>query len=262
MPDRSGYLAYRRLGWGPIVLLAFHGFGQDSHVFDPVSPIIGEKFTVIAVDAFFHGKSQLDTDRVLAKSDWWMLIDALLDQENIRRFSVLGFSLGGRFALATLEAYASRIDAMYLIAPDGITRSWFYELATGSEPGRWLFERVLRHLPFWNRVGSGLTRIGLLHRAALRFAESTLVTSEQRTQLFRSWVNFRRIQPDLPLLIYLLNELPVNVHFYVGQNDRIVPPSYIDPLLHQLKNADLTTFAVGHNRLIEKVAESMAEQTA
>jgi pimeloyl-ACP methyl ester carboxylesterase len=260
MPDGSGYLAYRRLGRGPKVLLAFHGFGQDGHIFDPLALTLGEEFTVYAVDAFFHGQSQLAPDRLLAKSDWWMLIDALLDRENIRRFGVLGFSLGGRFALATVEAYAARIDAVHLVAPDGITRSWWYELATESEPGRGFFRWFLHRLSFWNRIGDGLARVGLLNRATLRFAEGTLARPDQRQQLFNTWTRLRRIRPDLNLITSLLNNLPIQVRFYVGLHDRIVPPSYVQPLLHRLKNADLTTFPVGHNRLLEKVAESMDEQ--
>ncbi len=260
MPDGSGHLAYRRLGRGPITLLAFHGFGQDGQVFDRLASSLGDRFSVIAVDLFFHGQSQLAADRLLAKSDWWQLIDALLDQEHIRRFSVLGFSLGGRFALTTVEAFATRIDTLYLVAPDGITRSQWYDVATGSMIGRWLFRQVLQYQSLSNRFGTGLARIGVLHRSAMRFAEGSLATPSQRAQLYRSWVNFRRIQPELGLVSTWLNDMATNVQFYVGSQDRIVPPTYIDPLMRQLPSAQLTTFPVGHSRLLEKVIEAIGVQ--
>ncbi len=247
-------LAYRVLGNGPLVMLAFHGFGQDSGVFMPLQSTVGHRYTIYAIDLFFHGESLYTGDGILTKSDWLRLVDAFLREQFINRFSLLGFSLGGRFALIIAEHYTLRLDQFTLIAPDGITRSFWYALATGSGPGRWLLKQVLNHLTIISQLGYTLTKIGLLHRTRIRFAEVSLATPEQRQQVFQSWTRFRLISPNLSALVVSLNRSTVRVRFFTGYFDQIVPGRYIRPLTKRLQTYEHTVLKAGHNRLIEQVS--------
>ncbi len=249
-------LAYRVFGNGPAVLLAFHGFGQNGAVFTPFATEGNEPFTVFAFDHFLHG-SQFSGNALLTKTDWQGFISAFLQAQGIDRFSVVGFSLGGRFALTLVEAFADRLDQLWLIAPDGITRSFWYELATSTAAGRALFRFALRHLSWLNGFGHALVRLGLLNRTAMRFAEISLGTPQQRTLVYQTWTQFRRIRPDLALISNLLNDRPVRVRFFTGEFDRIVPGYYILPLTKQLRHYELNVLKTGHNRLIELVAERL-----
>ncbi len=247
-------LAFRVLGNGPLVMLAFHGFGQDSGVFIPLQSTVGHRYTTYAIDLFFHGESHFATTQTLPKQDWQMLVEAFLKAHTINRFSLLGFSLGGRFALTIAEQYAHRLDQLILIAPDGITRSFWYTLATGSIPGRWLLKQVLNHLAIISQLGHILTKIRLLHRTVIRFAEVSLATPAQRHQVYLSWTLFRLISPDLSVLATQLNRESVRVRFFTGYFDQIVPSRYIDPLTQQLHAYEQTVLKAGHNRLIDQVA--------
>ena len=152
-------LAYYKVGYGPATLVAFHGFGQSGRVFQPLDETIGHRFTVFAVDLFFHGNSQYTSRQLLTKTDWQRLIGAFLDGQGVDRFSLMGFSLGGRFALATAEAFASQLDQLILIAPDGVTRTSWYWAATTTRLGRWLFRHGLRHLSVFTQPnGNALCR--------------------------------------------------------------------------------------------------------
>ncbi|GAB3899775.1 alpha/beta fold hydrolase [Spirosoma agri] len=250
-------LAYRRFGNGTITLLAFHGFGQSGQVFSALQKSLGERYTILAIDLFFHGQSSYHTTQLLSKPDWARLIDAFLQLRQVNRFSLVGFSLGGRFALATVESFAIRIDQLVLIAPDGITRNVWYWIATGSSAGRWLFRRLLTHLPLLNAVGHGLTSIGLLNRTVMRFVEISLSTPQQRERVHVSWTQFRLIKPDLDQIRGLLHQYPVRVRFFTGAFDRIVPGRYILPLTKQLHHYELTVFQTGHNHLIELAGEQL-----
>lgn len=252
-------LAYQTIGDGPAILLAFHGFGQSSQVFRGLEGTLGGQYTLFAVDLFFHGESKYRGNHLLTKVVWQGLIGAFLQEKNIERFGLMGYSLGGRFALATVEAFADRIDQLILIAPDGITRSSWYQLATGSSAGRWLFRYFLWHLTALNRLGHLLTRLGLLNRTAMRFAELSLGTPEQRERVYQSWTQFRLISPDLIRVAAWLNTHPVRVRFFTGAFDRIVPGSYVLPLTKQLRHYELTVLRTGHNRLIELVADRLRE---
>ncbi|QJW91985.1 alpha/beta hydrolase [Spirosoma taeanense] len=254
-------LAYRVFGNGASILLAFHGFGQDGDVFQPLEATIGDRYTVFALDLFFHGGSYQPDRQLLTKKDWQSLVAAFLRQQAVDRFSLIGFSLGGRFALATVEAFADRIDQLILIAPDGITASFWYQLATGSAVGRKVFRHGLRHLSLLNTFGHALTKLGLLNRTVMRFAEISLGTPEQRRLVFLTWTRFRLIWPDLTTTSTLLNEQSIRVQLFTGFFDRIVPGHYVLPLTKRLSRYEITVFKTGHNRLIELTAEHLAQRS-
>lgn len=248
-------ITYRKSGDGPAVLLAFHGFGQDHTAFSPIEKALGDRFTLYAIDLFFHGNSRYTGSALLTKTNWSQLIEHFLRAKAIDRFSLMGFSLGGRFALATAEAFPDRLDQLLLIAPDGITFNRWYWLATESRFGRWLFRYTLRHLSILTTLGHTLTRLGLLNRTVMRFAEIALATPEQRTLVYTSWVQFRKIRSTSKNVSKLLNDKKIQIRFFVGAFDRIVPGTYILPLTSQLQHYELTVLKTGHNRLIELMTE-------
>lgn len=250
-------LSYRKMGHGPATLLAFHGFGQSGRVFWSVNETAGYRFRVFAIDLFFHGDSQYTSGHLLTKTNWQRLMGAFLETQRIQRFSLMGFSLGGRFALTTGEAFTDRLDQLILIAPDGITRSPWYRLATATHAGRGLFRYGLRHLSAFNQIGHALVRVGLLNRTAMRFAELSLSTAGQRTLVYTVWTQFRLITPDVNTVGALLNQHSVRVRFFTGAFDRIVPGTYLLPLTDQLQRYELTVLKTGHNHLIELTAEEL-----
>lgn len=254
---KGNRLAYRKVGYGPVTLVTFHGFGQTSHVFDCVNPIIGHQFTVVAVDLFFHGGSLYRNDHLLTKTDWQQLIGAFLEARHINRFSLMGFSLGGRFALATAEAFADRLDQLILIAPDGITHNAWYHLATTTNVGRRLFQYGLRYLTALKKLGHALVWLRVLNRTAMRFAELSLSTSRQRALVYAVWTQFRLIDPDIGKVATLLNQHLVQVRFFMGAFDRIIPSAYILPLTNKLQCYELNVLRTGHNHLIELTAAEL-----
>ncbi|GAB3757850.1 alpha/beta fold hydrolase [Spirosoma pomorum] len=253
-------IAYRIFGHGPNPLLAFHGFGQTGHVFLPLEQISSHVFTVYAPDLFFHGGSQIDSAQLLTKTDWQRLLSAFLQTHHIDSFSVLGFSLGGRFALTTSELFSNRITGLYLIAPDGITRNFWYDLATQSRLGRALFRYTLDHLSLLNHFGHTLTKLGLLNRTVMRFVEHSLSTPGQRQLVYDVWTQSRLIWPDLAGLCLRLNQRTIPVWLFLGAFDRIIPGHHVWPLFWRLQTYHLTVFKTGHNRLIDLTANELAKR--
>lgn len=250
-------LTYRVFGNGPAVLLAFHGFGQTSEVFKPLETVAEHPFTVVAIDIFFHGGSFIAGSRLVTATIWQKLLEQFLLEQAIDRFSLVGFSMGGRFALVTADLFADRVDQLILIAPDGITRSVWYRTATTTAAGRIMFRYFLRHMPVLNAIGHFLTTIGLLNRTAMRFAELSLRTPEQRRLVYQVWTQFRLIRPNLERIAEKINQHSIATRFFTGAFDRIVPGQYILPLTKRLRQYELSVLATGHNRLIELAADQL-----
>src|SRR5690606_13908754 len=134
-------------------LLAFHGYGQEGSYYEVMARALPE-YRVLAVDLFFHGKSTLSkADQPLSKSLLQEFIQNMLEKERVERFSVMAFSMGGKFALAILEKYHRQINHLYLIAPDGIKTHLLYSLATYPGWLQGLFKGiVLRPSRFFKTV--------------------------------------------------------------------------------------------------------------
>ena len=94
----------------------------------------------------------------------------------------------------------------------------------------------------------------------MRFAELSLSTSNQRALVYTVWTQFRLIASDINTVSALLNQYTVRVQFFVGAFDRIIPGTYILPLIDQLQRYELTALKTGHNHLIELTAEKLSEE--
>ncbi|MDB5133906.1 MAG: putative hydrolase, alpha/beta fold family [Mucilaginibacter sp.] len=78
---------------GPVILLLHGGFGTIED-FNPIMPVLNEKYCVIGIDSQGHGKSSLGTKKLsyeIMQKD----IQSLLQHLNIQKLSIIGFSDGG-----------------------------------------------------------------------------------------------------------------------------------------------------------------------
>src|SRR5436190_11038806 len=114
---KKAQLHYSEFGRGNKVLICFHGFGQTSVHFHEMEDVFKEEYKIYSFDLFYHGKSFWhDKDTPLSKDFWRELMQKFILEKNIDRFSLLGFSMGGKFVLATLEKFSAKIDKIILIA--------------------------------------------------------------------------------------------------------------------------------------------------
>lgn len=260
---QNSRLTYHKWGNGPAVMLCFHGIGQNGGAFEPFGIALASTFTVYSFDLFYHSQSSglhgdiYQPNESLTPDYWAAILTAFLDEKKIDRFSVAGFSMGGVFAFATAQRFATRLDQLWLLAPDGITTSGWYSFATGSGFGRGVFRYFLNRLSLFREVSNTLVRLGWLDRSLVRFAQSTLATPEQRERVYRSWIGFRPLRPHLDSLTKTLNKHPIRVRVFLGEFDRVLPRKAVQPLLKQLITCELVMLKVGHNRLVEAVAQSM-----
>ena len=258
-PDYTAYsvsheqavLTYHKAGNGRQALLTFHGFGQDYRAFGPWVAAHAEKYTFYSFNLFFHAQSTWGQGEVpLEKHQWKTLIALFLQQHHLDRFSVAGFSLGGKFALATLEAFSQQIDRVFLIAPDGIRISPWYDLATYPFITRRFFKSLIDHPRRLTWLVNLIQGLSLADKKLLRFVQSQMNTQEKRTRVYYSWVVFRHLRFHLPALAQLFNEQGIALTMITGKYDQVVYPAWMNRLLKRLSNYDAQVLEAGHNDLI------------
>ncbi len=176
---KKGILGYTKVGHGNQVLLAFHGFGQDHTAFDPIVGELEKRFTIYSFDLFFHGDSEWHGNEPISKQEWATIISQFVNQENLSRFSLLGFSLGAKFALAALEAFEGAVESICFISPDGIKRNIWYNIATRF-PGRWFFQSLIKRPKRFHSILSLAQQLKLVDDSVIRFARSQMETEQQR----------------------------------------------------------------------------------
>jgi pimeloyl-ACP methyl ester carboxylesterase len=259
-------LSYHTFGKGKNILLAFHGIGQDgkSCYLPFLSFADTHNYTIYAFDLPFHGRAThyltgWTEDTILTKSLWQTMLSDFLTTRQITRFSVCGFSLGGRFALLTLETFPHCIDNLWLIAPDGISQHPLYILATRWSATRWLFKWLISSSFLIQKIGGGLGKISIINKSNIRFATLMLNTSAKQQLIYRSWTAFRSLTFSINNLAKLLHQYKINTLIFVGKSDALLSPKAVLPLASQLPKNNLVILDSGHTRLVEKVVVYLQE---
>jgi pimeloyl-ACP methyl ester carboxylesterase len=249
-------LHYSKVGNGPRNLLMVHGFGQDNKSFQGLSAVLSKQYTAYVFDLYFHGQSHWGHgEEPLEKTHWKEIVGGFLQENKMENFSLAGYSLGGKFALATLEAFPERTDAVILLAPDGIKTSVWYTFATYPIIVRKIFKRMIRRPQLFQSIARFLHRCGLVDKGVLKFAEFQMNSEEKRNRVYYSWVVFRHLEVDLNRMAELINQYKIPLTVIVGQYDKVIEPRSMDRLLRKVNTYTFETPETGHTGLIAESGE-------
>ena len=248
---RKNVLHYVKAGNGKEPLLVFHGFGQDHTLYVPLLKSLSPRYTLFIVDLFFHGKSEWNEgERPVSVRDWSNIINVLLDDQKIKTFSLFAYSLGGKFALATVQAFAPRISRLYLIAPDGIKTSLWYSAATYPKIMRAFFRSMIFRHDRFLKIAAKLNESNLVDKGLLRFADYQMNSEAKRKRVYYSWVVFRHLKFDLRTIGRLINENNIHLTMIVGRYDKVIEPKHMHRLLKHVRKYRLEVLEAGHTALI------------
>ncbi len=250
-------LHYGKAGAGLVPVLMFHGFGQHHRVFESWVEALGHQYTLYSFDLFFHGQSHWHSREALEKTDWQEIMTLFFKQESITDFELVGFSMGGKFALATLELFPTKVKKITLLAPDGIKASFWYRLATYPVATRYLFKTMISH-PGRLRALAYITRaLRLVDTRLLRFAEHQMSTEEKRNRVYQSWVYFRHLQFNQNNIAGIINRNRISFTLWMGRHDHVIRERDMEPFLKLIEEKEFRILNAGHYDLITRVAAAI-----
>jgi pimeloyl-ACP methyl ester carboxylesterase len=253
-------------------VFALHGTPACGAGFDWTDAPARERgLRVIAPDRPGIGRSDPITMQSVA--DYGPELGLLADALGFDRFSVIGYSGGGPYALAAAHRLAARIDAVEIVAGAGEIGAWatMKELARSDRQLTWLS----LHTPAVARVVLRLADIGArtAPRIALRSAATEMSASDRQVlqelgtprdalALFTQALagSSDGVVTDYALLArpwhIPLGEIASAVHCWHGTADTLVPLAHTEALVERLPRAELTTWpGAGHLGFITHVAE-------
>lgn len=245
-------LYYSKSGNGKQILLAFHGFGQTGSVYEKLAASLADRYTIYSFDLFFHGNSTWPFgEKPLEKDFWKSFMEQFFSENNIETYSVFGFSMGAKFALATLEAFPQQTKEIFLLAPDGIKTSFWYSLATYPVAFRNLFKSMIRKPQRFSALIQIAYRLRVVDKGIIRFVESQMNTEEKRNRVYFSWVVFRHLKFNMHHIASLINTNAVSLVMITGKYDKIITTKNMNRLLKKVKHYTSLTPETGHNGIID-----------
>lgn len=100
-------------GSGPVVIL-LHGFGETSRMWNPILPILGEKFTVIAPDLPGFGDSSIPRGEMGMKTAAIQTHD-LVRSLGVTKVRVVGHDIGLMVAYAYAAQFPSEVEKLVVM---------------------------------------------------------------------------------------------------------------------------------------------------
>ena len=101
-------------GRGPRDLVLLHGWGMNLRVWDELAAALARSYRVIAIDLPGHGRSDWDEAAQTPAAQTFRVHETLAPLTT--RYHLLGWSLGGQFALDLAAALPAGIERLVLVA--------------------------------------------------------------------------------------------------------------------------------------------------
>lgn len=246
--------SYKIYGSGPKILVAFHGFGQESSVWASIGEAIAEEYTLYAMDMPFHGISFPHFVDAKFIRDWYLeeVQDLIKDKFSNGPIGLLGYSLGARFCQMLYIAMPEQINRMVLIAPDGFKPNRIYSFAAHTMVGRSILRLSIHNYGMLYALIMAAKRYNLVQRSLIRFSESQMKTTEMRRLVYVVWTGLRYFRVALREFEKLVLEYKTDLSVIIGKFDRVVTRLQIEESLPVLSQSILKEIEYGHHQLLTK----------
>jgi pimeloyl-ACP methyl ester carboxylesterase len=134
----SDGLRLHHVEWGAPsapVIVALHGLRSFAYTWEPIALPLAQRFRIVALDQRGRGQSDWDPQRRYYASEYVRDLEVLVDSLGLKRFLVLGHSMGG----ANAFVYASR-------HPDRLAGLVIEDMGPGASAASAGAERIRREL--------------------------------------------------------------------------------------------------------------------
>lgn len=213
---------YTQFGHGDRLLIVFHGFGDNSELFLKLKDGLETRYTVVALDAPFHGETEWNRELFFPK-DIKKIVDKIRIELGFERFSMMAHSMGGLFIMGIFKYFARFVDEVILLAPAGLTKSVIYN--------KFLFNLPMRHFFKWTtakpKVSTKLLDLskkwGWLDRMTHIFFTRQLSDEKLRKRMFNTWASLYFFPRNLIQFRRQLTRHGVELLIIYGEKDKLTP---------------------------------------
>jgi pimeloyl-ACP methyl ester carboxylesterase len=252
---QSSFIQYYVFGNGAKTLFCLHGYGESGTSFQFLEQLIGDDYTLLAIDFPIHGNTQWNEKEAFTTDDLFAIIRMIVNDDD-KKISLLAYSMGGRAALDLLEKFPDNFECTGLVAPDGLHLNIWYWITTQTWLGNRIFDFTMRNPGWFFTMVNIAGKIGLLNKSVIKFVHYYLDDKEQRMLLYKRWTCMRRVRPNLHEIKNICGEKNIRLNFLFGEYDRIIL-SKRARVFQGAKNISVHIIEAGHQLLREKHANDI-----
>lgn len=226
------------MGKGKRVMVAFHGYDQTGVAYTALCPALENTFTIIAIDFFWHGKSEWKEGEDFTETDMREIVLGIARQEHLfaRKFTVCSFSMGARMARALVRTFPERINQLVLLSPPTFAFNRFLNFTTGTLFGLFVFRYFVHHNDALMRWVERLNKWKILTRSIYIFTSKFISRKERLQKVYKTWYSQRKLRTNFPHFAALVNRHGIEVILVAGKNDHITPPGKMIKYIRRLNH--------------------------
>jgi pimeloyl-ACP methyl ester carboxylesterase len=260
LPYQSSFFEYACFGHGPQTAVCFHGYGEQASSFAFLEKHLGGDYTFIAINLPFHGHTQWKEPAPFTPQHLLLVMEAIFREQGITadRFTLFGYSMGGRVAMTLANELPAKVARLCLVAPDGMKMNFWYWLATQTSIGNALFRFTMKRPGWFMGMVKGAHRLHLINTSIGKFLEYYIGDPVVRQQLYDRWTVMRKFTPHLQRLQEDIHTYHIPVRLLYGKYDRIILAARAAPFVRAAGiHGSITILAAGHQLLQEKYADTI-----
>ena len=232
---------YSDVGKGKVIVL-LHGFLENSTIWNHFSKELSNKYRVICIDLFGHGKTE-NYGYIHTMEDQAKMVKATLDNIHVRKYILVGHSMGGYISLSFAKLYPKNLKGLCLMnttaLPDSSEKKINRDRAINTvKKDHKTFVRIAIPMLFSEKNRNVFTsEIKHLTQEALHITPQGIVAA----------LEGMKIREDLSS-IYTTSEYPIQL--IIGKQDPVLEYS---TLIEQTKNTPVQIIILpdGHMSYIE-----------
>jgi pimeloyl-ACP methyl ester carboxylesterase len=239
---------YIKKGTGP-PLLMLHGFMNSLHFFSGIIDELAKNNTVYAIDIICFGASDKRPYIDYSKKSMAKLAKKFMDSQNIRKFNVLGHSMGGEVALHVAYYYPKNVNKLILVSSAGYvkTRKPFYLV----EKSKWFFYLFSSHFCFTYSVLYIILKLAIYNKKYFNKKMLDDIFIQSQNIPFETFYKLS-LQNNHTEIGHKAHSINLPSLLIWGRNDWIVPLKYGKRMHDDIKNSKLIIFdSCGHIPFLE-----------
>ena len=257
---KNSVIALHIFGNGDTTVVCLHGYGESGDSYNFLEKYAGNNFTFIAPDLPYHGLTKWNEGNSFTVGDLTAILSSFIPLQ-LKKISVIGFSMGGRLALYWMQEKPAQFRSSVLIAPDGLHKSFWYNFSTQSKIGIRVFRFTMANPQWLFGLIKLATGLRLLNKSIAKFANHYLKNSSERALLYRRWTTFRNFKIDKEKLQKSIKKQKLKTTIISGRHDRIITSSFITSFYEgDKKNITSIIVEEGHQILNDKQAHIIISQ--
>lgn len=244
-------ISYTSHGKGSVVVL-LHGFLENKSMWNTIIPILFKKNRVITIDLLGHGNSG-NLGYLHTMENQAQMVKAVLNHLKLRRFIIIGHSLGGYIALALAELYPENIKKLCLMnataLPDSVEKQKNRDraIAMVKRNKDTFIKMAIPNLFTKESKVKFKTEISLVKKEALKTSLQGVIASLEGMKIRKNRTE-------------VLKDNRFNKLFIIGRKDPLLG---YNSLIEQTKNTntEIVEFTNGHMSHIENFNELILSLT-